>query len=289
MFIEAAIGDAFGGGFEYVSAKIVKEYGDKLEYRRHPRHAGIKDGSYTDDTQMALAIAEAMLENDPWTPRTLSKRFVDVFKRDERTGYSRGFYDVLTNVKDGNELLQVVDGNSDRSGGAMRAWPIGLYSQIPEVISKATIQASITHCSTLGIHAAIASALTTHYFCYKLGQKADLGAFINRYAIHHEDLGEGAWASPYVGKVGAQGWMSVKAAITALIASNKMSELLTKCIQFTGDVDTVACIALAAGSLSVEIEQDLPQTLYDGLENGPYGKEYIVELDKRLFSRVKRP
>lgn len=62
-----------------------------------------------------------------------------------------------------------------------------------------------------------------------------------------------------------------------------MSKLLTDCIAFTGDVDTVAAIALAAGSCSREIQQDLPAHLIDALENGPYGRNYLIELDKQLM------
>lgn len=49
-----------------------------------------------------------------------------------------------------------------------------------------------------------------------------------------------------------------------------------------GDVDTVAAIAMGAVSLSNQHHNDLPQTLYDGLENGTYGLEYLQELDERL-------
>jgi len=63
-----------------------------------------------------------------------------------------------------------------------------------------------------------------------------------------------------------------------------MSALLTECIAFTGDVDTVAAIALAAASRSTEIAQDLPDTLINQLENGPYGREYLQNLDARLLS-----
>lgn len=287
MLIEACIGDAYGGGFEYADESIVRDFGPALQYIAHQKHKQITPGKYTDDTQMALAICEAMLENDPWTPRTLAQRFVDVFKRDERTGYSGAFYGVLSKVANGEELLRTVDGNSERSGGAMRAFPIGLYSQIPEIIIKSAIQASITHCSMLGIQAAIASALMTHYFCYRVGPKSELGLFLNKWTTKHKDIGD--WQQPYLGKVNAQGWMSVKAAVTAIIASSTMTELLVKCIAFTGDVDTVACIALAAASFSDEIKQDLPQRLYSGLENGKFGKDYINSLDQQLLKRIVRP
>jgi hypothetical protein len=63
-----------------------------------------------------------------------------------------------------------------------------------------------------------------------------------------------------------------------------MRDLLKECIQFSGDVDTVAAIALAAGSCSPEIAQDLPVHLFDGLENGQYGRDYIHRLDTQLMA-----
>jgi ADP-ribosylglycohydrolase len=81
--------------------------------------------------------------------------------------------------------------------------------------------------------------------------------------------------------------MSVRAAITALGASERMSDLLRRCVDFTGDVDTVAAIALAAGSCCAEIEQDLPAHLVYGLEDSAFGRTYIEELDARLLNQVR--
>lgn len=82
--------------------------------------------------------------------------------------------------------------------------------------------------------------------------------------------------------------MSMRAAITALAATERMSDLLRRCVDFTGDVDTVAAIALAAGSCCVEIEQDLPAHLLYGLEESAFGRTYIEDLDARLLSLVRR-
>jgi hypothetical protein len=65
-----------------------------------------------------------------------------------------------------------------------------------------------------------------------------------------------------------------------------MSDLLRTCIDFTGDVDTVAAIALAAGSCSTEIVQDLPVHLFDTLEQGQYGRDYIQRLDTQLMAKL---
>lgn len=120
--------------------------------------------------------------------------------------------------------------------------------------------------------------LTSHYFLFGLGPKSTLGVFLERHL-------PGEWATPWCGKVGAQGWMSVRAAVTALTESHSVSELLHRCIAFTGDVDTVAAIALAAGSCTDELVHDLPEHLVAGLEIGPYGRDYTVSLDQQLMAR----
>jgi ADP-ribosyl-[dinitrogen reductase] hydrolase len=159
----------------------------------------------------------------------------------------------------------------------MRAAPIGIYPTISLVIERCRLQAALTHTMPNGIDAAVAAALMTHYFLYHLGPKKELGIFLEKYV-------NGRWATPWIGPVKSQGWMSVQAAITALTRSATMSELLRTCIQFSGDVDTVATIALAAGSCSAEITQDLPMHLFDRLENGQYGKDYLRLLDMQLMA-----
>jgi ADP-ribosyl-[dinitrogen reductase] hydrolase len=56
------------------------------------------------------------------------------------------------------------------------------------------------------------------------------------------------------------------------------------CVAYGGDVDTVAAIALAAASCSRDVTQNLPAHLADALENGAFGRDYIVALDARLLA-----
>jgi len=98
----------------------------------------------------------------------------------------------------------------------------------------------------------------------------------------------GNWTKIWRGEVGSKGWMSVQAAITAVIANDKMSDLLRNCIAFTGDVDTVATIALGAAANCLQIEQDLPAALLGDLENGRYGRDFLIKLDQNLMNLVKR-
>ena len=275
MILELAIGDAYGAGFEYVSDKIVRNENRLDGYRRHPRHA-IGGGRYTDDTQMTLAIAEAMLEEE-WTVEGLGARFVQVFHRDPREGYAGRFYDFLQSVKTGEEFLQKIVPRSDKSGAAMRAVPIGLYGTIEEVVEKCELQASITHDTTNGRNAAVAVSLMSHFFRYRLGKKEDLPEFLVSQV-------RGDWTTPWFGKVKSKGWMSVRAALTAILTHDSLSEILRASIAYTGDVDTVATIALGCASLSEEIENDIPDILLEGLECGPDGRAYLERLDRQLLS-----
>ncbi len=276
MLLELAVGDAYGAGFEYVDPTIVTHQNTLGGYIQHPRHA-IAPGCYTDDTQMSLAVAETLVSGRPWTAEVLADAFVQAFKRDPREGYASRFYDFLIEVQDGEEFLARIHAHSDKSGAAMRAAPIGILPTVRQVLDYATVQARLTHDTPDGIAAAAAAALSAHYFIHQRGPKSDLGAFLERHV-------PGRWSVPWTGKVGAQGMMSVRAAVTALTASASMSEMLRRCVDFTGDVDTVAAIALGAGAHSTELAQDLPANLVDGLENGPYGRDYLITLDARLMA-----
>jgi ADP-ribosylglycohydrolase len=276
MLVELAVGDAYGAGFEYVSPALVRAHNDLTGYRTHPRHA-IAAGSYTDDTQMSLAIAEALVDGVDWTPLNLATKFVEVFKRDPREGYASRFHGFLEHVGSGEQFLAEIRAGSDKSGAAMRACPVGVLPDLAEVLERTRIQAAITHDTPDGIAAACAAALMPHYFHYRLGPRADLGRFLAEHV-------PGDWATPWAGKVGAQGWMSVRAAVTALQDGESLADVLRRCIAWTGDVDTVATIALAAGSCAADLASDLPEALIDGLESGPYGRHYLAALDDRLMS-----
>jgi len=279
MMLELAVGDAYGAGFEYVPQGIVDKFNDLSRYHKHQKfNAG--NGRYTDDTQMSLAIAELLLEGAEWTPLNITTKFVEVFKRDSREAYAQNFYKFLTEVKTGEEFLQRINPESEKSGAAMRACPIGFVPDLQGVIKYATIQAKTTHDTPLGINAAVAAALMPHYFIYNLGDKKDLGRFL-------ESNVPGNWDEPWVGRVMEKGYMDVRAAITAIKNQDSLSAILKESISFGGDVDTVGTIALAAASCSKQVKKDLPVVLITGLENGQYGKDYLMGLDKQLKALFK--
>jgi len=276
MMVELAIGDAYGAAFEYAPATFVARHNTVEGYPKHPTHAGIEPGNYTDDTQMTLAVAELLAEGGSWTPLALADRFVEVFHRDPRVGYAGGFHAFLRSVTSGREFLDRIRPASDKSGAAMRVAPVGLLPTVAEVRHHAEVQARVTHDTPAGVSSAEAAALAVHYCHYGLGPLSGLTKWIS-------DQLDTDWTRPWHGKVGSKGEMSVRAALTALSSARSMTALLHQCIAYTGDVDTVATIALAAAARSPEVADDLPAALYRDLENGPYGRDHLRALNAGLM------
>ena len=271
------IGDAYGAGFEYAPADFVARHNDLSGYYQHAKHLGIKPGMYTDDTQMSLAVAEALLENERPSRLQWANHFVGAFQRDRREGYAQRFYDFLITVQDGADFLERIKPHSDKSGAAMRALPVGYLGDADMVLAVTAEQARLTHDTPDGVRSAQAVALSAHYLIHQLGPKAGLADYLEK------RMGSG-WFD-WQGKVGAPGLDSARAALTSFANHLSMSSMLKECIAWTGDVDTVAALALGLAGCTSEVERDLPQVLERDLENGPYGRDYLRQLDRRLKER----
>lgn len=279
MLLEGAIGDAYGAGFEFAERAIIEQENDLTHYRPHPLFSNVFK-KYTDDTQMSIAIIELLLENRAWTTQNLADKFVTVFKRDVRQGYARRFYQLMNEVQSGKELLKRIITKSERNGAAMRAYPIGILDNETEILEKTAIQASVTHQTDRAIISAQAIALTSHFFIYNKGNKSNLLEYL-------ADCQKKEWKGNWQGKVRIDGIETVEAVLTVLLEEKSLTSILKKSIDFGGDVDTVASLGLAIASQSKAYQQNLPQWLFDDLENEAYGRDYLMKLDHD-FMRLKK-
>jgi hypothetical protein len=97
------------------------------------------------------------------------------------------------------------------------------------------------------------------------------------------------WDIPWTGPVGAPGIHAVKAALDALSNETTLHDILVHSVAFTGDVDTVAAIAVAAGSMHKDIDQNLNPALLRNLEGGKYGWRFLQALDAKLMKAFSLP
>ncbi|WP_196888315.1 ADP-ribosylglycohydrolase family protein [Aureivirga sp. CE67] len=274
MLLKGAIGDAYGAGFEFAESSKILEKNKVTTYETHPLFPEIC-GKYTDDTQMSIALAELILSNKEWNSLNIAEAFVNTFKRDPRRGYAKRFYSFLSEINSGQEFLDKIINKSNRNGAAMRAYVLGVFPSENEIIEKCTIQAEVTHQTEEAILAANAVALISHYFLYQKGNRKDLLEYLN-------DIQKYNWKGMWNQEVGMNGIETFEATLAIVLNDSSLKNKLQKSVTFGGDVDTVASLSLALSSLDNSIENDLPHFLYDNLENGDFGRDYINELDLKL-------
>lgn len=153
-----SIGDAFGQRF--FDASSFMEFLPKRQLPPGP-------WSYTDDTEMALAIAEVLEDQKIIHQDELAKIFARRYQVDPHRGYGSGAHQLLRGInagQDWNDLTHTLFGGegSFGNGAAMRVAPIAGYftdANIETVIDQAKLSAEISHAHEEGIQGAVAVAL----------------------------------------------------------------------------------------------------------------------------------
>lgn len=276
MLLVIAMADAYGAGFEFAEHEYIQTYNCLTEYKK-PQHDKRPAGSYTDDTQMTIAICELMTNVDgPWSKKLVAKYFLNAFKRDPRESYSEDFYHFLLNTETSLEFIENINADSVRNGSAMRSVPLGLIKNKSEMLEKAKIQASVTHNTHEGIIASQAVALAVYYFVNQVGTKDGLFDYVCKQTneIFMKDK-----ATP----TECNAIDTIDAVLTVLSQSSSLTEVLDKSIKLGGDTDSVASIACGIASFSNEYARDFPAFLERDIENGLYGKDYLIQLNQNLI------
>lgn len=276
MLLEIAIGDAYGAGFEFCDRQKIVQGNTLARYVGH--ELGIKPGHYTDDTQMSIAVSEVLLGQAGLSGDAFAEAFVHCYRRDPRNGYAWGFQALLQACADGAALRQQIRPESRRNGAAMRAVPLGLIADKQVLVATAREQAAVTHDTTEGRLSSEVVGLMAHWLLYQQAALADLPQLI------HSETGF-MLLDNWHAEVECDAIQTLHAVNTALLRNRSMAALLRDCINFGGDVDSVAAIALGLASLSPEYSADLPSVLLETLEDDAFGKRFLAQLDHALAKR----
>ncbi len=282
--LAACMGDAYGFPREYRKGNFrITNTGDA--YEAHPTHADVIPGNYSDDGQRTIANTEVILTGKSISRYLLDTTYVEAYMRDPRAGYSKGMLKAIkTSVSSKQPLSHICQtfGKSEKSGAAMGASVFGMFPHVYDVRSFARFQGSITH-QGKALVAAEAAALAAHYMLYNLGPRSGLQSFLAK------TLNDDIWLKPWNGRVGSPGMSSTRAAIWAIVSATSLKDLLIRSCHYAGDVDTVACIALAAAWAYPCLPNDIPEKLFTDMENGPYGRDYASSLGQQLLHKFQPP
>ena len=278
MLLMIAMADAYGAGFEFEEDEYIKENNCLTKYHQ-PRLDKTPAGCYTDDTQMSIAIAELLVnERGPWNEKLVAEYFLTAFKRDQRQSYSTDFYHLLLNTETAAEFIENINSDSVRNGSAMRSVPLGLIKDKTEMLEKALIQASVTHNTHEGVVASQAVALAVYYFVNNIGPKEGLRDYIYQQT---KEL----FRNDKTTRTACDAIDTIDAVLTVLSQSSSLTEVLDKSVKLGGDTDSVASIACGIAFFSDEYAKNFPDFLERDIENGPYGKDYLIQLSEKLRSK----
>ncbi|MCC0177284.1 ADP-ribosylglycohydrolase family protein [Waterburya agarophytonicola K14] len=273
MLLELAIADAYSAELIDCPLEFVVAHNNLDTYGKNGDE-GVFPGCYTAITQSNIAIAKMLIPGHPWVKEFLANSLTTTFKQDPRIRYGDELDKLLQQVRDGGELIDKIDPYQNLDDPAVRSMPIGILSTPEEVIKASMTHGAITNNTPDSLYATIAVGLMCHYFIYRLGKKEQLKDFLNIYIVTD-------WLES--GKTPSKNLITTKYAIEAVIKHHSLSQLLQQCVTFSGRSDHISAIAVAAASCSQEYERDLPQCLFDRLENNLYGRDYLTRLEQQLY------
>ncbi len=273
MLRHIAVADAYGAGFEFSSRKKIQAHNSLTYYSAHDLFD--VPGKYTDDTQMAIALAELIVSKKPWTPQTLASSFVSTYQRDPRPGYSKRFQALLEKCANGSDLLESIKPDSTRNGAAMRSPVIAHLGDEDKIRSHAELQARITHNTPIGVQSSQSVALAAHLGLSGSGTVQDIPDYLHSHGL---DVWNYAWQTEST----VQAYDACSAAFTCVLNCRQLSTLLKECIALGGDTDTVASIAIGIAVCFPEYEDDIPAELINSLDEPNYGVTFLNDLSKQL-------
>jgi ADP-ribosyl-[dinitrogen reductase] hydrolase len=296
MLEQMAVADAYGIGFEFVP-NTPDRPNDLSQYYQHPKYADMVPGCYTDDTQRSLANAFAIMgggmhSGAAYDPSVYARCYLHTFKRDPRPGYSKRYEAYLREcVAGGINELKFMQGLQPRftNGACMGAAVLGYLPTVRAVGMAAGAQAMATHSAATVPYAQLV-AWAAHYFIYKVGHKADLAYWLAAQVAEYPGLAEWVHAqaergqnwSRYCQPVDMKASSVVSFMLAALPNYNSLQGLIHAAVEAGGDADSTAAVLVAVASCSSEYVDDLPQVLRAGLENGEFGREYLLGIDAQL-------
>lgn len=269
------------------------------------RGARLGAGTYTDDTEMMIGLAETLVRHGRVDQDDLANAFVNNLS--PHRGYGPGSMAALRLIEEGTPWAQAAQAlfpdGSMGNGAAMRIAPVGVmfHHDHAMLLEQAELSASVTHCHLLGVEGARLQALAvglsagtgrdddvdTDAFLKKIkGKAGNKDAVEAIEAVSHE-LNLPHDPSRVAESLGtsALAMRSVPAAIYSFLRfSSDFKTAVSMAVALGGDTDTIGAMtgAIAGACRGVGA---IPGEWVSALENGNKGRDYVLELGNALYDK----
>jgi ADP-ribosyl-[dinitrogen reductase] hydrolase len=256
--VGAAIGDALGMPLEFGPRRPL----DRLVRDMQPGR--IPAGSFTDDTEMALALADSLLAHCPLDAEDLAQRFVAwVQAGPDDVGIHT--YNVLSRIAAGQRwegavhAVQQQRPDSAGNGSVMRCWPVALahWDDLDQLLADSRLQSRVTHphaeceAGSAFVNATIYSLLRGVPAADAVAQAveivdmpAPLRAVVEGApARHRESLASSGWVRH-----------TIESAVWGVLAHETFEEAVVQVVNLGNDADTAGAVvgALAGAAYGLE-------------------------------------
>lgn len=255
----AILGDIVGSPYEFNRGNKTKDFPLFSKY-----------STFTDDTVMTLAVADALLDAQPdadleWTRNRLIHGMQRFGKEFPYAGYG-GMFRHWLRVRDPQPY------GSYGNGSAMRVSSVGwLYNDLDTVRRMARLSAEVTHNHPEGIKGA--EAVASAIFLARTGSiKDEIKAYVEE--SFHYDLSRTCdeIRPDYRHVESCQ--ETVPEAITAFLEGESFEDVIRTAVSLGGDCDTLTCIAGSMAEafygvpeeLKAECRKRLPDDLLEVLQ-----------------------
>jgi len=269
-YLGFACGDALGATVEFMSPKqIQKRYGVHRDIIGGG-WLGLEAGQITDDTQMSLAVGQAIIDHQGWNIQAVADNFVAWMESappDIGNTCRRG----IMRYRDNGELFGLPRDDDAGNGACMRNLPVVLATlNRPDCFSEWSLQQShITHNHPLSNAATLTLGRIVNHLINGLDTDACKQEAERLIGQH----GEFAY-SPYPGKASGYIVDTVQTVLQYFFSTDSFEACLIATINQGGDADTTGALVgmLAGAKYGV----------------GQIPERWLRQLDQQVVSQIRR-
>jgi ADP-ribosylglycohydrolase len=283
------VGDALGMPFEGAAHTDIPARVEMVAARRGR-------GTYTDDTQMMIALAESLIERGNIDQEHLARAFQAAY--DPSRGYGGGTRRVIQLWASGTPVAsaagQIFGGQGSRgNGAAMRIAPVAVrFADDPQRLrAEAAQSARVTHVHPVGVDAAVVQAVAIGAALRgeDIFEAVRTTARTAELATALDHAGELLTTTVEPGEIHARlgsssdARESVCAAIYTALAHPAFDQAVRFAVRIGGDTDTIAAMTGAIAGARHGAEA-IPAPWLAALEDGDRGRTHVEQLARRLLA-----
>ena len=290
MVVGSVIGDALGMPLEFHNPTPAGHLLREMEAGRLP------SGTFTDDTELSLALSESLLAHSPLDASDLVRRFVTWLQFNPpdigvQTGQVLRLIASGYSWQDAARSVQQNNPDSSGNGSLMRVWPIAAahHDQPGLIIAESRLQSEITHphpdCTNACVFLNLILADLIHRDSSKPPTQAlreSMAATLARVLLGSEfELMVKLAPVRQRDQLKNTGWVrhTLESALWAALNSTSFEEALVNVVNLGNDADTAGCVTGALAGAMYGLE-GIPTRWVDAIHG-----EYPPHSGRLWFSR----